>query len=168
MGYLEITSTEIMTGKATSTSTASKIRNNFIDHEDRITDIENGMVVDYPPIVMSINGRYDLQGSTHTDLIRTTANFNLTITGVRIVITKAGASGTTEVDLLIKSGVGAFATIFSTKPSVSYSAEDNAVSSNGILGSNINMLAGDLLRLDITSVQSGGIGFIVRIDYERT
>lgn len=168
MSYIPITSDEITTGKPVANTTQTKIKDNFDDHEDRIDALEGGSAVAYPPIVLSVNGYYgDL--AAYDDVCFTTPNFDLTITGIRLEIKGAGSSGTTTIDIKKKSGVGAFASVLTTLPSVAFSAGNYAVSTNAVLDSGqVSVLAGDFLRLDITTVQTGGRGFIVRIDYTKT
>jgi hypothetical protein len=117
---------------------------------------------------MRVNGYYSDIVSLD-NVLKTTANFPLTILGVYLLIDKAGSGGTTEIDVKRKRGGGAWTSILSTKPSVASAAGDDAISSNGVpnpLYTDID--AGDILRLDLTSSQTSGKGFLVRIDYQRT
>jgi hypothetical protein len=170
MSFTAINSTEIESGKPVSANTQTKIQENFDNHEDRITDLETGTSTVYPPIILRVNGPYaDLSTAHRTGIIKTTTNFALQITGARLLIDTAGSTGTTQIDILKKSGGGAFASIFTTKPSVVYTAGNDALSSNTVLdATKVDLLAGDILRLDLTSVQAAAEGFLVRIDYERT
>lgn len=61
----------------------------------------------------------------------------------------AGSSGTTEVDIK-KNGV----TIFSTKPSVTSGAGNNAQSTNAVISSSA-LVVGDRLTMDITQAEGG-------------
>lgn len=170
MSYRAITDAEIASGKPTSTTTANKIQDNFTDHETRIQDLEAGSDVDYPPILFRVNGHYG-DGFTFplSNVLKTTANFNLRIIGARLIIDRAGTSGTTEVDLLYSRAGGAYTSVFSTKPSVLYSSGDDAVSNNAVLDTNNDDIeAGDLLRVDISSAQAEAYNFILRIDYTKT
>lgn len=165
MAFITLTTTEIGTGKPTTNSALTKVKDNFDNHESRLIAVESGGAVTYPPIIMRVNGYY--AGKNLTDgLLKTTLNFNLTITGVRLIIDVAGSSGTTEIDLEYKRGVGSWTSIFTTKPSVVYSAGNDASSSNAVLDtSKVALEAGDFLRLDLKSVQTAGNSFMVRIDY---
>ncbi len=165
--YVEITDEEIESGEPVKAEVQTKIQENFINHEDRLLDIESGNTVQYPNAVFYCNGRYDLLTSI-TDLMRGTTNFNIRITGVRLIIGTAGSSGTTTIDLKKKSGGGAWTSICSTLPSVAFGAGDNAVSSNAVIdASQRDCLAGDLFRVDLTTRQTAGEDFLVRVDYER-
>ena len=168
MAYVEITSGEITSGEPVTNGTQTKIKDNLIAHESRITSLEGGSAVVYAPIIFRVNGQYDTLGAT-SGVLKTVANFNLTITGVRIYIDTSGSSGTTEIDIKYSRSGGAYTSILTTKPSVAYSAGHDAVSSNAILDvSQVNLQTGDIIRLDTTSVQTAGRSFMVRIDFSKT
>jgi hypothetical protein len=170
MAYDPLTSGEIAPGEPVKGTTATKIKDNFEDHEDRISDLENGSNVQYPPIIFTVTGPYHLIPSASLNgLVKTTSNFAFNITGIRLLIDEAGTSGTTEIDIKKSTGGGAYASVLSTRPSVSYTAGDDAVSSNAILNlSEVDVISGDILRLDLVSSQDGAKTFRVRIDFERT
>jgi hypothetical protein len=166
MPYQELTAGEVAAAEPVSSELTTKIRDNFIDHESRLQVVEAANSV-FPPIIFRVNGPYGLYGALD-GILKTTTNFSFTITGVRILVDQAGTAGTVEVDIKRKRGGGAYETIFSTRPSVGFAAGDDALSSNAILdGSKTDIEAADILRLDQTSVQTGGIGYLVRIDYNR-
>lgn len=167
MAYIPFTNAEIAVGEPTSSVTFTKIKDNFINHESRIISIENGNNVIYEPIIFSILGQYDTLGA-QTNIFKTTCNFNMTITGVRIIINEAGSSGLTEIDLKKSHAGGSYTSIFTTLPSVAYSAGNDAISSNAILDSgNCSLEAGDYLRLDTTAVQTAGRSFFIRVDFNK-
>lgn len=169
MSYTAITSGEIESGKPVREDTLTKIKDNFTDHESRILAVETGASTVYPPIILRVNGFYHAT-NTQTNVVRTTCNFNLTITGVRLLIDVAGASGTTEVDVKYKRAAGSWTSVLSTKPTVAFGAGNDAISTNAVLdGSNVDLQAGDLIRLDITSSQAITTkGLTVRIDFNKT
>ncbi len=161
MSFTAITDGEIATGEPVAATTQTKIQEDLNDHESRIQTLEI-QVGTFPPIVLRVNGYYQLA----TEILKTTTNSSITITGVHLLIDKAGSAGTTEIDVKVKSGVGSFTSIFTTKPSVAFSSGDDAISTNAILdATKINLIAGDILALDITSIQTDGWSFLVRIDY---
>jgi hypothetical protein len=164
MSFTAISSGEIASGEPVAYTTQTKIKDNFDDHETRLLAIEAGSF-SYAPIILRMNGVYDVVDS----ILKTTINFDLTITGARLLIDEAGTSGTTEIDIQVKSGVGAYASIFSTQPTSVYTDGDDFLSTDGVLDpTKVELVAGDIIRLDITSAQVAGSGFLVRIDYERT
>ncbi len=92
---------------------------------------------------------------------------NATITNAFMFCRKAGTSGTTTLDIKYATTPGGtFTSIFSTKPSIGYSAGDFSWCYTGsafanttapVLGT-ANLNANSVLRMDITTAQSGGIG----------
>lgn len=166
MAYTPIGSGEVETRKPVSATTLDKIRTNLDDHEVRINAAEIGTNTVYPPMLFTVNGPYGFYG-IRDNIHKTTVNFDMKIMGVRLLINTSGPSGSTEIDLKVKRG-GLYTSIFTVKPSVLFSAGDDAISSNGILSPNdADLVAGDLIRLDLTAVQLDARGFTVRIDYVR-
>ncbi len=116
-----------------------------------------------------MNGNAAKLTTPYTGFIKTTCNFNLTVTGVRIITDVAGSSGSTEIDIKFSRAGGAYTSIFSTKPLISYTAGNDAASTNAVLNATyVDLQTGDIIRLDITGVQTAGKNFIVRIDYVKT
>lgn len=167
MPFSAITTTEVETGKPVANTTQTKIKDNFDNLNSRLTTVEGGASSVYPPIILRVNGNYS--GCVYENMLKTTLNFNLTITGVRLLIDSAGTSGTTEVTLKWKRGAGAWTSVLTTNPSVLFSVGNDALSSNAVLNaSNVALQAGDILRLDMVSTQAKGRGFLVRVDYNKT
>lgn len=166
-----INTPEITTGEPVKNETLTKIKENFEELDSRVTNLEGGGNTIYPPIVLSVNGSYgepgDFDVTLHgTGVLKTTLNFPIIITGVRLLIDKAGVSGTTEIDLKYKRGAGAYQSIFTTRPSVGFAAGDDSISTNAVINPSYNSLqAGDILRLDLTGVQNRAVTLTVRIDY---
>jgi hypothetical protein len=164
MAFTALTTGEITSGQPVSSTTQGKIKTNFDDHETRIGSIESGSSVAYPPLIMRVNGSY----RTKTAILKTTCNFNLMVSGLRLIIDHAGTLGTTQVDVKFKRGAGAWTSILTTLPSVSYTSGDDAVSTNAVLNPTYSTLqGGDLIRLDVVSVQTSSMSFMVRIDYSK-
>lgn len=171
MSFTSISSTEVESSKPVTTTVMGKVKDNFDDHEARLQIIESGTGTTYPPLILRVGGNYSVNGATN-GVVKTTTNFPIQITGVRLLIDQAGSSGTTEVDVQFKRGASAYASILSTKPSVPSSAGNDALSGSAagsvaavLNPSNATLQAGDIIRLDMTSVQTNGRGFLVRIDY---
>ena len=165
MSFTVITPGEIASGEPVNATTMGKVKDNFDDHESRLQVIESGTATTYPPLIFRVGGSIWIQGALD-GIIKTTTNFPIQITGARLISDVAGSSGTTEIDIKWKRGSAGWVSIFSTKPSLSYSAGNDATSSNAVLNaSNVELLAGDLIRLDLTSVQTDAYGFTVRVDY---
>lgn len=172
MTFTPITTQEIKTGEPVSNQTMNKIKENLESLDSRASSLEGGGSMVYPPVILRVNGPYGEPGDLQipaNGILKTTLNFNLTITGARLIVDKAGISGTTEIDIKYKRGAGAWTSIFTTKPSLTYTAGDDSTSTNAALNlSEILLQAGDLVRLDILSAQHRAIGMMVRLDYIKT
>lgn len=167
--YQALNSTEISTGEPTTNSMLTKVKDNFDNHEERLLAAETGSSTVYTPIVFGVYGRAsDIPTASRTGYIKSTLNFNITVTGIRIIVDKAGVSGSHEIDVLFSRSGASYASLLSTKPSVSYTAGNDAISTNTVLDvNNVDLMAGDIIRMDLTSVQSMGSNFIIRIDYNK-
>jgi len=120
------------------------------------------------PMNFQVNGPYNAGGSTQTEVMVERVAFDMTLTGAKLFIKGAGSSDTTEVDVEYSTDTGAtWTSVFSTKPSVAASAGNYAVSTNGVVKDNsLPVTTGTLLRLNITSVQSGSPdGFTLQLFY---
>lgn len=167
MAFNPISSGEISTGKPVSATTQTKIKGNFDDHETRLQSLEGGATTTYTPLILEVCGPYaDRAGKK--GVVKTTTNFPIAITGVRLIIDKAGLSGITTVDVEYKRGAGAWTSIFTTKPTANASAGNDYTSAPAVLDpTKSGLLAGDLIRLNIDSAQAGGVGFFIRLDFNR-
>lgn len=169
MVFTPIQVSEIATGQPVSNETQTKIKENFENLHSRLTTLEGGGSTVYPPIIMRVNGYYGESGDLlipANNLLTTTLNFNLTVTGVRLICEKAGISGQTVIDLKYKRAAGAWTSILTTKPSVSFSAGDFATSTNAVLNpAEVNLQAGDFISLSVDDAQKRASNLFVRIDY---
>ncbi len=167
MSFSAITTGEIETGKPVAATTQTKIKENFDDHESRLQSIEGGADTTYPPLIFRVNGAYFAYGAAD-GILKTTTNFPILITGVRILVDQAGSAGTLEIDIKYSRAGGAYTSILTTRPTVAYTEGDDALSTDGIVDpSEAELQAGDIIRLDQTSFQTAGQGYLVRIDYSR-
>jgi hypothetical protein len=164
MAYVPIEEEEIETGEPVKATTQEKIRENFENHESRITSIEGGTAVTYPPIIFRVNGNYSTL--VRDGILKTTLNFDLTITGVRILIDQAGSGGSTSIDLRYSRAGGSYVSVLNSNLTISSAAGDDALSDGAVLNlSEVGLQAGDILRLDLKGAQTNGRGFLVRVDY---
>lgn len=169
MPFTTITTQEIAVGESVSNATQTKIKENFDNLDSRLTTVEGGGNTVYPPIIFRCNGNPALLAIPFTNFLKTTCNFNLTVTGVRILIDTAGSAGSTEIDIKFSRSGGAYTSIFSTKPSLSYTAGNDSTSSNAVLNPTyVDLQTGDIIRLDITSAQTASKNFIVRLDFTKS
>lgn len=154
---------KVVEGQPVTESLFTKVKNNLDDHETRIQSCE-ARTVSFPGITFRVNGSYH----AGEGFIKKMLSQSLTVTGVRILIDVAGSSGSTQVDIKVKRGGGPFTSIFLSQPIIASSAGNDALSAAGTLDlSMVDLLADDILRLDITSAQVDAKSFIVRIDYTR-
>ena len=169
MAFTPLNLNEVLPGKSVKTEMLQKVRTNLSELDERTTSLEGGSNTVYPPITLRINGNY-ASAPLNAQTLLTTINFNLTLTGVFLICENAGSSGDTEIDIQFKRGVGAWTSVFNTKPKVNHADGALAISSNGILNlSLVNLLAGDFLRLLLTAKQGGTPrGLLVRIDFNKT
>lgn len=123
----------------------------------------------YPCIVLSVNGKAsDLLPKDRINCLKTIIAFDLKVTGVFLLIDRAGISGTTEIDLKINAPDRPWVSILKTKPSVDFSAGDDATSTNAVLDPRFaQLMAGDTLSVDVKNTQLNGKSFMIRIDYEK-
>lgn len=164
MAYTEIPSSQVQSGEPVKAELAQQIRTNDIDFNTRLSSLETS-VLERDPLFYDFVGRYSDFGSSQTGVLYDRITNDMRLTAARLIISTAGTAGTTEVDVLYKRGAGAWTSIFSTKPSVVYTAGDMAVSSNAVI-STTDLEAGDFLRIDITGVQTGGNGAKLQLEWE--
>lgn len=162
MAYDAILTTEIEAGDPVTQDLFEKVRGNDASHETRISSLE-AAIQSYPAIQFKVRGASSLYVPvTGVEYLRLFSN--ITLTSGRVFIFVAGSAGTAEVDIKYKRGAAAFASIFSVTPSVAFGAGDYALSSNGVL-SVTSLLAGDILRLDVTTAQTDCEEFDVYLTY---
>jgi hypothetical protein len=163
MSYSALTSGEITSGEPVTNPLWEKVKANFIDHESRIQTLET-----YVAAAQII--KFTVQNGTAITPPATGVMYErlfraLTLTGCRVFVVDAGASGTVDIDVQKSAaGGGAFSSIFSTRPTVAFGAGNYALSSNAVL-STTALVAGDILRLDIQTVQTGNTEFHVYLTY---
>ena len=171
--YVDLTSEEISAGEPTRQELFTKIKCNFSNHQDRIVTLE-GSIGFFSPFVFNRQGAYSQYGATTNATGVERVTFSLTVNAVRLYIDIAGASGTTEIDILRKIPAGSFESILTTKASVAFGAGDDVFSTNAVLdATKVDQTPGTILRLDITSVQGGTVftgprGLTVFVEYEKT
>lgn len=165
MAYVAVDPLLIEAGDPIIQELWDRVRLNFTDHESRLTALEGGVAVTYMPVEFELNGAYyNFAPLNQIGLSRIL--FDVDILSARLLIKTAGTSGTTEIDFKYKRGVGAWTSIFATKPSVPSSSGDYALSSNGVL-SVTSLLAGDLIRMDLISAQPQAKGLVGIIEFEK-
>lgn len=145
------------------------IKTNLEDHDTRLIALETLV----RQIQFKIEDFYYDFATSSTLPITNVMNFKLlediTIIDCQLWVDINGSAGTNEVDIQFKRGAGAWTSILTTKPSVGFGSGSNFTSANGVLNNAFNdLLADDLLRLDVTNLQTDGFGFAALLDYQRT
>lgn len=162
MAFTAITTAQIASGEPTSQDLFQKIKDNFDDLDSRTTVVETANNI-FRPIQFDVVGPYGAEivvDGLMYDLLR----FDITVLNVILFIHDAGASGTTTVDIEYKRGVGAFTSILSSPVSAT-SANGDYYIATATLGTT-SLLTGDILRLNVDSVQVGATGFTVMLEFE--
>lgn len=168
MAFDPLNVNEIAAGEPTKQELFNKIRLDLDDHESRLLTVE-GATNAFLSIDFLVNGIYGPIGAQNNIAGYIRIPFNLTIISGRLLIDKAGSAGTTEIDILFKRGIGVFTSLFTTRPSVAFGAGNIALSTNGVLDlTKVDLLAGDILRCDLTASQTLGNGFIGILEFEKT
>lgn len=164
MAYTPFTTAEVTAGEPVTQDLFTKVKDDFADHETRITAVE-AATSSYRPLEYDIQGGYWGLTIPYTGILYDRINFSMTLLAARLIIVTAGTSGTTTVNVEYKRGAGSWTTIFTTKPSVAYTAGDLAVSTNAVLAVT-SLQAGDFLRVNIDTVQQVTFGLKLQLEYE--
>lgn len=107
------------------------------------------------------------QEETSTRRMVYKASSLMTLNTAKITQTIAGTSGTLEIDILKGSSLGSLTTVFSTKPSVVYSAGNYTTSSNAVI-SDAAVAVNDWIVLEIVSMQDTRSEFHIQIEAAAT
>lgn len=159
MAFTSISSSLIQVGKAITSSLFTTVKDNFDDLNARLSAVEAGAskIVLYNEIIQNAASASTFTG---LDFFRVQSSFDLTDAKVYIFL-KGSLTGTLEVDIQ-KSSTADFTSsvsVFSTKPSIDFStASSYDESNNAVLDeTNKSVSEGDYLRLDVSSLPSGGV-----------
>ena len=118
------------------------------------------------PIEFNVEGPYTVGGSTQTGVMVQRVMSAGSVSSVTLMSKTAGTAGSLTVDLKISTDSGAtWTSIFQTAPTLAYTAGNYATNNGTLLGAGVTLAVGNLLRLDITAVQTGGVGFAVQLFY---
>lgn len=155
MAYSEITSSEVQIGKSFKKELADKIKDNFIDHEERLNalSVGSGPISIFNEDILNASTVMTLSGVLYYKAIN-----DLQITKAQIqIFGKDGiSSGTLDFDLKKSSTLGGtFTSIFTTKPTINYATALAYDSNDGVLNSGQSVLQDEIIRLDITNVPAG-------------
>jgi hypothetical protein len=155
-----IASAIIAAGQAVKQELFTQIKDSLDDHDARIT-VTEGAIGRLPPI------SFDVVGTLNAPIAITEAMIyrvesDLKVTAARLLVKKAGTSGSCQVGVEYKRGSGAWTSILSTSISAAYTLGNYAVV-NGTLTFQ-DFQAGDLIRLNIVAVQNAMQDFAVYLE----
>lgn len=159
MAFNTIPSSLIAVGKSiTRTLWSTYVKDNLDDLNSRITTVEGSTnkVVLFDEIVINAASADSFTG---LDYYRVQSSFS--ITDAKVYIFEKGAlTGTLEMDIQ-KSTTSDFTSsvsVFTTKPSIDYSTASSYDESGNVVfdGTNKDVVEGDYLRLDISSLPTNG------------
>jgi hypothetical protein len=156
MAFTSLNINDLDIGDPIKRSIMTTIKDDLDDLDSRASQIEalsnRVMVFDSP--VINVN---KLTSITGLSIFRSSINF--TLTDAKIVVYDInGISGTLQVDVkkLISPSLNTYSTVFTIKPSITFPTTVNYQESNNAVFDNSmkNIIIGDYLRLDITSLPS--------------
>jgi hypothetical protein len=160
MAYNALTDAETNAGRVVAQSLMKKIKDDLADHESRVASTE-GAIAQLMPIEFNVYGILNAP-SAETEIMIYRVSAAIQVLAVRAIVKTAGTSGTLSIDVEYKRGGGAWTSLMSGPISIGFGSGDLATSS-GVL-SFTDLLAGDVLRLNINSVQDGMTDFSVYIE----
>lgn len=105
------------------------------------------------PKCITINAFIKINESSFLKRLIWKAPFDFNILGTTVNSLIAGSSGLLEIDIKKGSNLGSLSSVFTTKPSLDWSAGNYANSNNAVFG-DVNVSAGDWIALDIVSFQT--------------
>lgn len=160
MAYVPINPATIKVGDPVTKELFDQIKDNFADHESRIDDFEAG-ASKIPIFEFLIENAAVNPGMTGIAYYTALQNFTITDCAVKI-FTKGVLTGFLEIDVK-KTTTGSlldasFVSVFTTKPKITYAtAVDYQKSSNQVFNAGQTVLAGETLRLDLSTLPGGGV-----------
>lgn len=159
MAFTAISSTVIQVGKAIKAELLALIKSNEDDLDSRLASVEAvaNKIVIFDDVVVNATASSTLTGLA---LWQATAAIDLTDSKIGIFL-KGSLGGTLEIDIKKSSSLDftSAVSVFTTKPKVTFStASDYDESANAVFDNTSKLVAsGDWLRLDVTSLPTGGI-----------
>lgn len=150
MAFTTLPSDLIAAGKALVQEIFSILKGDVDDHEDRITVLEGGAGV-FSPITFDVTGT--LSPFAQDGILVYRVNRTLRITAARLFINVAGTSGTTSIDVEYKRGGGGWTSILTGNITAAFGAGDLYTASGTLVDASFEFQAGDLIRLNVDSVQ---------------
>lgn len=152
MAFVAIDPTQIEVGKAVRKELWTKTKDNLDDLDTRLTAQES--VGEKIVIINSdiVNLAQYANGSTLNALFVYEAPLDLNLITCELTVSTAGTSGAVEGDIRIGPNRTTLSSVFSTRPSVDFSAGDDATSNNQVFAVT-EVDEGELIVFDILTIQ---------------
>ncbi len=153
MAFTSISSTLINVGKAVKRELWLLTKNNFDDHEERISGLETaGSLIEvFDQTVYNAS-----VAATLTGVLFFQAKQSMRITKVQVQIFTKGSisSGSVEIDLKKSSSLGgSYSSIMTTKPILNFATASDYDSDDGTINASLASLdVDDFVRLDFTTL----------------
>jgi len=160
MAFTTIPGTDIEVGKPTKKSIFQKTKDNFDDHETRISALTAGAAkIENFVFEVANLAQYSPNGSSLERISLFRASRDMTIVNVQVYVLHSSSgspptAGTLELDILKGSTLATLSTIFTVKPSVTTFAEEDTNGAVAFVATGEDVSQGDWLQLDITSLQT--------------
>jgi hypothetical protein len=160
MAYTPIPESSIQVGKALKKELFQAVRDSLIDHESRINSLALGAapieVFNFP--ILNASSAGSLTGLTY---YRALSGFSVTTVQVEIFDKGIVTSGTLSID--VKKGTSldgaTFESILTSQPAIDFSTAADYDIATGVLDvTKQSVLAGEVLRLDITNLPAIPLG----------
>ena len=153
--------TAISTGSSFTGTTVSQVT------ESATTTVSGGGDSTTRPNAVVANLFIKTKEETSTRRMVFRASSAMTLNTAKVTQTLAGTTGTLEIDIKKGTSLGSMTTVFSTKPSVLYSAGNYTTSSNAVF-STTAVSANDWLVLEIVSLQDTRAEFHIQVEAAAT
>lgn len=153
MAFTPITATQIEVGKPVKKELWDATKDSFDNHESRIALTEAAIQKVIVINEMVINAAQYASSTTLEQVAIFRAAFTFDLLSAVLTNIEAGTSGTLEIDILTGPDLTSLTSVFSTKPSILFSAGNYAESTNAVFSST-TVNANDYVQLNITSLQS--------------
>lgn len=164
MAFVPFNSTEITADKPVKQELWTKVKDNFDDHETRITSNENALQI-FTPIQFVVKGAHYLV-SPRTGIDFFFATQSITITNGRLWVIDAGTSGTTTIDVQVSRNTGStFTSIFTVVPTLAFGAGSFANNSGTLDAGEVDINPADILRLDVSAFQVNSFEFQALLEF---
>lgn len=162
MAYTPLTSSWYDVGRAITRRLFNTVKLNQDDFDSRLGGVEEAagkIAIWSETVVLSCNAT-SLLGLDYWE-----APFDINVSGATVGVfdvSGKGISGTLEIDIKTASSrnPSSMNSIFSTRPSISTWSTNYLDSSNAVINSLGELTQGDSLRFDVTSLPTGGSGFL--------